>query len=263
MKILFMGERRIAMNCLRLLANTPKSASLELAGIVTNDLFFNGFVKEFGEYKELPFIKNDSRNSTLILEMIKALNIDAIISIQHNWIMPLFILDSVNGNSFNLHNAKLPDYKGYNSIFHAIANGDKTFTSTIHWMAELVDSGDIIEEGVVEINQNDTALSLYIKSVDAATIAFEKFLEYLRIGSIPRRPMLGAGVFYNRHDQDIMRNISDIYSFANLDKIIRASYFPPYETVYTIINGQQIYINKSLAHKAYPLFYNKSDWELS
>tara|TARA_Y100000589_G_C26686737_1_gene440086 strand:+ start:98 stop:328 length:231 start_codon:yes stop_codon:yes gene_type:complete len=63
----------------------------------------------------------------------------------------------------NLHNAKLRDYKGYNSISHAIIESKKDFTSTIHWMAQEVDSGDKIVEGVVPIHSNDTALSLYKK----------------------------------------------------------------------------------------------------
>ena len=51
-------------------------------------------------------------------------SVDLILSIQYNWVVATETIDLVKGRAFNLHNARLPDYKGYNSISHAIANGD-------------------------------------------------------------------------------------------------------------------------------------------
>ena len=50
--------------------------------------------------------------------------INTLISVQHKWIMSKKILSKFGCNAFNFHNAKLPEYKGYNSLSHSILNGD-------------------------------------------------------------------------------------------------------------------------------------------
>ena len=62
--------------------------------------------------------------------------INMIISIQHPWIISKSILDAVDGFAFNIHFGKLPEYRGHHLGIHSILNGEKTFTTTCHWMAQ-------------------------------------------------------------------------------------------------------------------------------
>ena len=50
----------------------------------------------------------------------------------------------------NLHNAKLPDYRGHNSISHEILNGETKHTTTIHKIAKEVDRGEILLEKEID-----------------------------------------------------------------------------------------------------------------
>ena len=75
---------------------------------------------ENSKKNNIKFISNEKKNENEIIDSIKEHKINLIISVQHCWIFSDKILKSVNGNAYNLHNAKLPDYKGYNTINHAI-----------------------------------------------------------------------------------------------------------------------------------------------
>jgi methionyl-tRNA formyltransferase len=177
----------------------------------------------------IPFISNEERNEDKIWQLIWDKKVDYLLSIQHIWVLSEELLDMVKG-AYNLHNAKLPEYKGYYSISHAILNGDKTYISTIHHMAPKVDSGDIICEIETPIDDNDTALSLYEKTMKNCEILVDRFLTRLanydgpEIDTLPRKEIIGEGKFYNKASLDK-------YKVLTPDKITKtivcAMYFPP------------------------------------
>ena len=199
--------------------------------------------------RELPtltpqLISNDRRRTDEIIAAIQDHDVDLLISVQHNWILSKAIIDSIHGCAFNLHNARLPHYQGYNSISHAILNGDTDFYSTIHWMQEEVDAGPIVLEEVTPISSDDTALSLHRKTITAAAVAFEKLLTLLRTGdTIPRRPLEGAEPRF--YDKDFLRRIVDVTAVrdpALLDRLARALFYVPHNMAYQTVDGRRTYL---------------------
>ena len=118
--------------------------------------------------------------------------------------------ESVNSFAFNLHNAKLPDYKGHNTCNHAILNNDRTYTSTFHYLAPEVDMGDIIFEEEIEVEENETAYSLYHKAIESGEKCFANLIRsLLEHKGLSRRPIVGSGIFYPRNSIDKLREIKD------------------------------------------------------
>ena len=165
-------------------------------------------------------IDNAKRNEPIILSAIERRNIDAIVSVQHIWVLSQEVLDAVNQKAYNLHNAKLPEYGGYNTITHAILNGETEYWTTIHVMGKDVDVGDILYERAITIDETDTAWSLYMKSVPVAVDNFKEFSEILVSGrTLVGRPITGDVHFYKRIDADILRMGAD---FKNDSRAHRA-----------------------------------------
>ena len=164
MKVLFLGQGRLACLCLRVLMGSGFKERISLASIVTNESFYEGLRSENEACRDLPFISNHVRNEQLILESVESMGVDALVSVQHKWILSSDVISSVSGKVFNLHNAKLPDYKGHNTISFAILNDEKNYSVTIHWVVPEVDEGDLIKESIIPISPEDTALSLYRKN---------------------------------------------------------------------------------------------------
>lgn len=240
-KVIFLGDRLIAANALKLLASEQFSSEFEITVLVSSEGFIKKSNKHLGVYPILT-ISNEARNTELIEEAIVNHGVNLLISVQHNWILSKQILSKVN-LAFNLHNAKLPDYKGYNSISHAIHNRDENFYSTLHWMAEKVDMGDIAYEATTQIDKDEDAYSLYLKTVIKSNLIFEKLLQDLKNGiTPPKRPITEKGVFYDRNRLSSLKDLSQVTDDEEFDFRVRSVFFPPHEPAYLIKNNNKIHL---------------------
>jgi phosphoribosylglycinamide formyltransferase-1 len=61
----------------------------------------------------------------------------------------------------NTHPALLPKYPGAHAVRDALAAGEVTTGTTVHWVDAGVDTGEIIAQQVVEIAADDTEASLH------------------------------------------------------------------------------------------------------
>lgn len=251
LRTLFLGDRRIAWRVMMHLTSAPLSEVFDIRGLVTGEAMEDALRQRDVSLPET-VLRNDARHSDALRQLIERERIDMILSIQHNWILPDDILSSVDGRAYNLHNAKLPDYKGYNSVSHAILNGDETYVSTVHRMVAEVDAGPILVEEHTPIRPDDTALSLYHRSLDAAERAVLKLLQSLAAGNTPeeRDMSAGAGVFYKRGSLDPLADITDIEGGSERDGRIRALFFPPLNAAYEIRDDRRYYILPETGYKA-------------
>lgn len=191
-------------------------------------------------------LDNGCRNESNILNLIRDLSIDCIISVSHPWILSNHILEAVNGQAFNLHNGKLPDYGGYNMFTHSILNGENKHTTTIHKMGTDVDRGYITHERSVDITNDDTAVSLFQKVAKEAIDMFYDFCNDMTNDNLSFIPVSGEGHVYNKNDIDKYRQITNINDFDEIDRKTRAFYFPPYEQAYFVSNDKKFYLSPGI-----------------
>ncbi len=88
---------------------------------------------------------------------------DIIITCAYGQIIPKILLDVPKYGCINVHASLLPKLRGGAPIHRAIMEGHKTTGITIMYMDEKMDSGDIISQKSIEIEDNDTLESLSIK----------------------------------------------------------------------------------------------------
>lgn len=230
-RILFLGERRIADMALELFFDKPLKEKFELKGVVVDNILRAKY-RKLCKLNDIQIISNEARSEKLILNLIEKEEIECLISVQHPWILSSNVLESVSGRAFNLHNARLPNYKGYNSISHEILSGELYHATTIHWISEKVDEGDIAFEESIRFNESDTALSMYQKSLGVGLDVFKKFMQALDGNDVPRITKKSGGVFYDRNS---INTVSCLDKFLDTEKIAvraRAAYFPPYNFAY-------------------------------
>jgi methionyl-tRNA formyltransferase len=243
-KILFLGQKHLGEAAWSRLIQSQGNG-YQIAAACSNKSDKNVWWRSnriFETHQTIPFIDNSAKNEDLLLEVIQRYQIDTILSVQHAWILSSKILAAVNYNALNFHNAKLPDYRGYNANNHALLNGDKQFTCTVHWMADEVDRGKIAFEATFDISPTETALSLYAKCYHAGLRLFEEILSRLGdLNTIPRRSIRGMGRFYSRKSIENLREIKSLSSDEAEIKA-RAFFFPPFEPAYTNHNRLKLYI---------------------
>ncbi len=245
--IMFMGQKPIGERCFKQLLKR-QSNHYQIAAAVSNidktKKWWNGNkIYEQCMSEDIIFIDNTKKNEERIREVIIKENINFIVSVGHGWILSDKILQLVNYHAVNLHLAKLPEYQGNFTYNHAILNGEKEYGVTLHWMTETVDLGDCIFTKTFPVGDDDTAYSLYTRSVDEGAALFGQFLDFISDGRrLPRKPMIGKQRFYSRDSLKGLREIRHSDKPEHVVQKSRAFYFPPFENAYFVIQGEKYFV---------------------
>ena len=99
---------------------------------------------------------------------LKLLKPDLIVSAGFMKIIGPQVLQLFAGRIINTHPALLPKFPGAHAVADALAAGEKFTGSTIHFVDEGVDTGDVIaqEKVEIEVTDNETTLHERIKVIE-------------------------------------------------------------------------------------------------
>ncbi len=97
------------------------------------------------------------------LEEIIKLQPDIIITCAYGQILPKKLLDCPKFGCINVHASLLPKYRGGAPIHKALINGEKETGITIMYMDEGMDTGDMIQKEVYQIQPDDNVGTLHDK----------------------------------------------------------------------------------------------------
>lgn len=237
-KIILLGSKPTFDLTTRILEKNFKR-KISLSCVVTNK---KRFEKNFSNCKSKPYFISDSkRNEKKIITFIKKNKLDFLFSIQHKWILSENFLKNFD-QALNLHNAKLPDYKGFFSINHAIANGEKSYTSTIHWINKNVDEGGLAYKKTIKIKKSETAISLYNKTLKSCEYIITNLFHGIVKNNIPSKNIKGKGKFYSKTSLESLKKINLNNKNHQIERLVRACFFPPNEPAFFINRGKKFYI---------------------
>jgi methionyl-tRNA formyltransferase len=251
-RIAFLGQGPLGEACFSELLRSGAKVVVAISNSNDTNWWKSNAIFRACAVENIEFIDNSSRNDAALVTAIKHHDVDMIISVQHSWIVSEEALGLVSGNAFNLHMAKLPEYKGHHPFIHALLNGETSHTVTLHRMTPKVDVGDIAYELTIPIAPADTANSLYERSVSIGKQLFERFVFDLNNQiEIPARPMTGTHRFYSRTSISGLDEITDVSDYAELDRKVRAFFFPPFPPAYFVKNGKKYYVTpaSSIRHE--------------
>ena len=105
--------------------------------------------------------KNLSELEEHILELVKIHEIKLLVLAGFMRLLSKEFISSLPQRSIiNVHPSILPEFKGLNAIQQALESGVKYTGVTIHYVDEGVDTGEIIQQEAIKIEENDTIVSL-------------------------------------------------------------------------------------------------------
>lgn len=151
---------------------------------------------------------------------------DIICSVYYRNIIPSDVIKAANRKIFNLHPSLLPRYRGCSSLTWAMINGEKECGYTYHYIDEGIDTGNIIIQKSVRIEEFDTQLTLYNRIMVLAMEDFEKAFDMVCSG-YPGTVQNGKGSYYGRgcpYNGEISEDMDD----DTVERFIRAMIYPPY-----------------------------------
>ena len=112
-----------------------------------------------------------------LLNTVNYYNIDIICLAGFMNILPDSFIQSFSGLILNIHPSLLPKYKGLNTHQRAIDNEDTYAGCTVHHVTNELDSGEIILQKSIKIENDDTAESLSLRVLELEHLIYSKALK--------------------------------------------------------------------------------------
>lgn len=219
-------------------------------------------VSELAALHDIPAITPDNPNAPEVIAQIRALQPDFFFSFYYREMLRRELLEIPKRGALNMHGSLLPKYRGRVPVNWAIIHGETETGSTLHYMTEKPDNGDIVAQQAVPILPNDTALQVFQKVTVAAEMALNDVLPALLAGTAPRirQDLDKGGYFGGRKAEDGVIDWSQ--SAQAIHNLVRAV-APPYPGATTHLMGKTMRVLQTLvtkctaAGKEQPAFYVK------
>jgi methionyl-tRNA formyltransferase len=172
MNIVFFGSSNFAVPSLKVLLTSGHRISC----VVTQPdkkkgrglSLGNTAIKMVAEESNLKIYQPERINTSQALTLLEDLRPDLFVVIAYGQILSQEILDIPKIFSINVHASLLPRYRGAAPINWAIICGEKITGITIIRMTEKMDAGPIIAQERIDIQEDDTAITLEDKLSKAA-----------------------------------------------------------------------------------------------
>ena len=166
MRIIYFGTPEIASSQLEAII----AAGYEVAAVVTvpdkpagrGKKIQSSDVKLTALKYDLPVLQPVSLKSPEFLEELSSYNADLFVVVAFR-MLPEVVWSMPPMGTFNLHASLLPQYRGAAPINHAIINGEKETGLTTFLLDKEIDTGEIIMQEKVVIEDNETAGTLHDK----------------------------------------------------------------------------------------------------
>ena len=192
MRLLFMGTPEFAVPCLaRLIADGH-----EITGVFTQPDKPKGRghklapppVKELALQHNLTVYQPEKLRDGKALEIFHALKPDLAVVVAYGRILPKGLLEVPPSGCVNVHGSLLPKYRGAAPIQWSVLNGDPVGGITTMYMAEGLDSGDMILQEKTPIGENETSGELYERLSQMGASLLSETLKQIASGIAPRIP---------------------------------------------------------------------------
>ena len=190
-------------------------------------------------------ITPDNPNDVAVVEQIRALQPDYFFSFYYREMLKAPLLAIPKHGALNMHGSLLPKYRGRVPVNWAIIRGETETGSTLHYMTEKPDNGDIVAQQAVPILPNDTALQVFQKVTVAAEMALNSVLPELLAGRVQavKQDLSKGAYFGGRNAADGVINWQQ--SAQEIHNLVRAV-APPYPGAATRLLGRPVRILQTL-----------------
>ncbi|MEK8131950.1 methionyl-tRNA formyltransferase [Paenibacillus filicis] len=145
----------------------------------------------------LPVLQPERLRRGESVDALRELQPDLIVTAAYGQILPKSVLDLPKLGCINIHASLLPLYRGGAPIHYAVMNGDAETGVTIMYMAEGLDTGDMISRVAVPIGDDDTTGTMFDKLSIAGAELLQRTLPGLLAGTVQAVPQDDAAAVYS------------------------------------------------------------------
>ncbi|OMF99434.1 methionyl-tRNA formyltransferase [Paenibacillus sp. FSL R7-0337] len=240
MRIVFMGTPAFAVPSLRMLLEE----GYDVVAVVTQPDRPQGRKKTLAPTPVkvaalelgLPVLQPERLRRPESVAELAAYEPDLIVTAAYGQILPKSVLELPANGCVNVHGSLLPKYRGGAPIQRCIMNGEKVTGVTLMYMAEGLDTGDMISRVEVTIEDDDTSGTLFEKLSVAGRDLLMTEMPRLAAGRVEAAVQDDSEATYapnlSREDERID------WSRGSLDLYNQIRGLVPFSGAFTLWNGE-------------------------
>ncbi|GAB5538431.1 MAG: methionyl-tRNA formyltransferase [Salibacteraceae bacterium] len=191
LRIVFFGTPEFAATSLAALVN----AGHNVVGVVTavdkpagrGKKLQPSAIKQYAEEQGLTLLQPPNLKAPAFIDSLRALNADIHVVVAFR-MLPEVVWNMPPLGTYNVHASLLPDYRGAAPINWAIINGETVTGVTTFKLKHEIDTGNILLQSEVPIEENDTAGSLHDKLMHEGANLLLQSVDLIAAGKINLKP---------------------------------------------------------------------------
>lgn len=238
-RIVFLGSKPLGYQCLRHILEQQSQLSVQVIGVGTN-------TKAMLNTPDQNILLLCQQYQLPLIERLADLPpSDLLISVQYHRILQQAHINTAQ-LAVNLHTAPLPEYRGCHPFSFAILDDAKEYGTTLHRLEAGIDSGDILFERRFAIPEGCFVKALFDKTQTESVAMFKQHLPDLLSGNFTPLPQSARkdthpSSYHYRHEMNEIKQINLDWSAEQIERHIRATYFPPFEPPFALIGNKKVF----------------------
>ena len=153
-------------------------------------------VKVYAEEQGIPVHQPETLRGGAFDPTLSELAPDLIVVVAYGKILPLSVLNAPRHGCINVHGSLLPAYRGAAPMQRAIMDGCAETGVTTMYMAEGLDTGDMLLVGKTAIEDDDNFESIHDKLAAQGAEVLLRTIEAIQAGTLTRIPQNEAEATY-------------------------------------------------------------------
>ncbi|MBR5310798.1 MAG: methionyl-tRNA formyltransferase [Oscillospiraceae bacterium] len=253
MRIVFMGTPDFAAAILKRLIDTKRNVvgvfSQPDKPVGRKQIVMPTAVKALAMEHGIPVYQPAKLRDGEALKIMQELKPDLTVVAAYGKILPKDLLDVAPLGNVNVHGSLLPKYRGSAPIQWSVINGDKVTGITTMFMAEGMDTGDMIMKFELPIGENETAGELFDRMAELGAESIEKTLELFDNGEVTAEPQNEEEATYAPMLKKEIGEVDFGKEPEELHNLVRG--LNPWPTAYTFLDGKTVKIHEAVAAEGF------------
>lgn len=193
-------------------------------------------VKETALRENIPVFQPASMRDGEALAILQTLRPQVIVVVAYGKILPKAILELPPYGCINVHGSLLPSYRGAAPIQWSVLNGDAITGVTTMYMAESLDTGDMLLKAETPIGENETSGELHDRLKAIGADCLSDTIAQLEKGTLTPIPQDDHLSSYAKMLDKSLAQIDFTKTSREVHNLIRGMY--PWPVAYTHLDGK-------------------------
>lgn len=247
MNIIFMGTPEFAVPCLDILVKDGHTVTSVFTQpdkpVGRKQVLTPPAVKVLAQSLGIPVYQPNTLKGEETAAMIAAQNPDVIVVTAYGKLLPKSVLEIPKHGCINVHASLLPKYRGAGPIQWSVINGEQKTGVTTMYMAQGLDTGDMILKRATAIGPEETAGELHDRLSILGAQLLSETLRLVAEGKAPREVQNDAESCYAPMLSKELGLIDFSKPAPEVHNLIRG--LSPWPVAYTLLDGRALKVHRA------------------